>query len=296
MLTTRCPHCHTTFRITSAALHKAAGQVRCGQCSSVFSAFDSLADTQTHLAVDERLQSTVTEPEAAFELPAHSETEPPEAAADAHEAADADAIPPQQVFEVLEDPGRQPQIPWHPVEREPAPEPRGWRIAAACAAIALLGQGIHYFRGAIAGLPVAGAAIQRLYTAAGRPIVEDVDPANFMIVDWVATAQAGAEDDAAGSLEISAGVRNTSGAPLPYPLLSLELTDRWEEIIGARVFTPADYTGHRVSSNARIGPQATVQAHLQLVDPGPDAYGFEVDICVAVDNELLRCRNDAVFR
>jgi predicted Zn finger-like uncharacterized protein len=44
MLFTRCPDCQTTFRITTEALHKADGQVRCGRCSSIFNAYADLRE------------------------------------------------------------------------------------------------------------------------------------------------------------------------------------------------------------------------------------------------------------
>ncbi|MGD2166823.1 MAG: zinc-ribbon and DUF3426 domain-containing protein [Gammaproteobacteria bacterium] len=279
MLTTRCPHCQTTFRITSVALHKAAGQVRCGQCSTVFSAFDSLTDTMTRIAVDDTLQSTVTEaPERTEEA--------------------AETMPAQQIFEVLEESPPEPAAPWHPIEREAPADAKTWRSAAAIAAVALLLQGTHHFRGSIASAPWIGNSLERVYSALGMPIIQDVDPAHFTIVDWVATAGTPDEagDEPAGSLAISAGVRNTSTEALPYPLLSLELTNRWEDTIGARVFMPDEYMGTRLASNARIRPNTTVTAQLQLVDPGPDAYGFEVDICVAVDEQRMRCKSDAVFQ
>lgn len=257
MLTTRCPDCQTTFRVTSVALHKAAGQVRCGQCSCVFSAFDSLTDTQTQIPVDDLLQSTMTE----VETPA---------------AQPADEVPPGSDAAAA-------QIPWHPAERALEPEAPRWRIFAIAAAAALLLQGVHHFRNTLARTPVIGNAVSLVYSSIGVPIVEAVDPQNYAIVNWVATAQ-----DA--SLAISTGVRNTSDTALPYPMLSLELTNRWEETIGARVFTPDEYMGTRLSRNARIRPSTTVTAQLQLVDPGPDAFGFEVDICVAVSTTEMRCK------
>jgi predicted Zn finger-like uncharacterized protein len=258
MLTTRCPNCQTTFRITSAALHKAAGQVRCGQCETLFSAFDSLTDTLTNIPAQATLQSTLTQvPDPA----AATEPEPP-----------------------------LPEIPWRPIERAAEPEAPGWRTAALIAAVALLLQGAHHFRHSLAHVPWIGGALDRVYSLAGMPIVAVVDPENFTIVNWVATAQNEASDDTDAALAISAGLRNTSDGPLPYPMLSLELTNRWEETIGARVFTPDEYMGTRVARSARIRPSSTVTAQLQLVDPGPDAYGFEVDICVAVDERRMRCK------
>ena len=42
MITT-CPACDTTFKVTTEQLNAHQGDVRCGRCAKVFSAFDSLA-------------------------------------------------------------------------------------------------------------------------------------------------------------------------------------------------------------------------------------------------------------
>lgn len=41
---TRCPACDTIFRVTSEQLRLKAGRVRCGNCQSVFNAFEHLQD------------------------------------------------------------------------------------------------------------------------------------------------------------------------------------------------------------------------------------------------------------
>ncbi|HMB74477.1 MAG TPA: DUF3426 domain-containing protein, partial [Gammaproteobacteria bacterium] len=182
---------------------------------------------------------------------------------------------------------------WRPLERG-EPESPGWRLAAALAAGALLLQGAHHFRASLAHVPYLGTAVERLYSLTGQPIENFGDPQDFSIVEWAATAQ---ESDAAqpGILEITAGVRNESDAPRRYPMLSLELTDRWQTVIGARVFVPEEYLDTGVSQNALIRPNSTVTAHLSLIDPGPEAYGFEVDVCVAADAGRIRCKSDLLF-
>lgn len=40
LMRTRCPACSTVFRVTSEQLRLKAGKVRCGQCQTVFNAFD----------------------------------------------------------------------------------------------------------------------------------------------------------------------------------------------------------------------------------------------------------------
>ena len=41
---TRCPHCQTSFRVSSEQLKLRQGQVRCGECLGVFNALESLSD------------------------------------------------------------------------------------------------------------------------------------------------------------------------------------------------------------------------------------------------------------
>ncbi len=41
---TRCPNCHTSFRVTTDQIRARVGKVRCGQCQTVFNALDSLLE------------------------------------------------------------------------------------------------------------------------------------------------------------------------------------------------------------------------------------------------------------
>lgn len=42
---TRCPHCHTAFKVTPEQLHAAHGRVRCGHCGEIFNGADHLLST-----------------------------------------------------------------------------------------------------------------------------------------------------------------------------------------------------------------------------------------------------------
>ncbi len=43
-LATKCPHCHTQFRVTMAQLELREGKVRCGACREVFNGIDHVAE------------------------------------------------------------------------------------------------------------------------------------------------------------------------------------------------------------------------------------------------------------
>ena len=45
-LATRCPACHTTFRVVQDQLKVSEGWVRCGRCNEVFNAIEGLFDLE----------------------------------------------------------------------------------------------------------------------------------------------------------------------------------------------------------------------------------------------------------
>lgn len=47
LLATRCPHCHTQFRVTSLQLALREGLVRCGACREIFNGEDYLAERES---------------------------------------------------------------------------------------------------------------------------------------------------------------------------------------------------------------------------------------------------------
>lgn len=64
MLTT-CPECHTSFRVSQAQLDHRRGLVRCGRCSAVFNAYDTLLPELATPAADTAAATT-----AAYRAPA----------------------------------------------------------------------------------------------------------------------------------------------------------------------------------------------------------------------------------
>ncbi len=58
---TRCPNCETTFQVTAEQLKAASGDVRCGQCLTVFNALDNLSEIEP---VNENASTPDTESES----------------------------------------------------------------------------------------------------------------------------------------------------------------------------------------------------------------------------------------
>jgi predicted Zn finger-like uncharacterized protein len=170
---------------------------------------------------------------------------------------------------------------------------RRWAVAATLALLAFGAQAIHYFRSGLASNPTFGPWVVQAYGALGREIAPTWDVRQYQIVDWIATAEPNARG--VGSLKITARIQNRGSSRQPYPALQLRLKDRWEEAVGSRTFAPAEYLPRDTPRGRLMSPGETTRAELEVVDPGPDAYGFELDVCIEVEASLVTCGTDEVF-
>jgi predicted Zn finger-like uncharacterized protein len=334
MLFTRCPECETTFRVTDETLKKANGQVRCGRCASVFNAYAELHDptAKSFEPEAERPHPAVDEPPA--DLPASPPVSPPSPAppsggetvepdlsaaaigtasvadvvAEATLAAkepevddapqpDSGAISPTEVDRVLTT-NVAPSLPptayaWPPVGGGEQRTSRKWSVAAAFALLALGAQTVHHFRSQLAGHSALGPLLAQVYGVFGAELTPSWDVRQYEIIDWIATAEPNSRG--LGSLKITARIQNRGPQRQPYPAVQLRLKDRWEEAVGSRMFGPAEYLPRDTPSGRLMSPGETARAEIEVVDPGPDAYGFELDVCIEVEASLVTCGTDKVF-
>jgi predicted Zn finger-like uncharacterized protein len=245
---------------------------------------DSHADVvaETSVAADEAVHDTAAEASAAGSKP-----------------GDAHAISATEVDRVLTDdvglPAPQTPYAWQrsdePVQQHA--RSRWWSVAAALALLALGTQAIHHYRSDIAGHATFGPWLTATYAAVGAEITPHWDVRQYEILDWVATAEPNARG--LGSLKITARIQNRGPARQPYPAVQLRLKDRWEAAVGSRMFAPAEYLPRDTPRGRLMSPGETTRAEIEVVDPGPDAYGFELDVCIEVETSLVTCGTDAVF-
>ena len=166
---------------------------------------------------------------------------------------------------------------------------RLWMLGSAALALVLSIQAAHHFRTQLASQSAVGPIVQSTYGLLGLDLVPDWDLGQYEILNWVA-AEAGL-----GNLRITAQIRNNGPRAQPYPHVHLELKDRWEAVVGSRVFEPVEYLGSGVTANAFMAAGETIPADLAVVDPGQDAYGFELDICLETGAGRVGCAADRVF-
>ncbi len=111
--------------------------------------------------------------------------------------------------------------------------------------------------------------------------------AAYQLRGWGVTG----DPDANGTLRVRASILNTAAQLQPFPLLRVTLADRFGKTLGARDFEPSEYLG---KPTARLlAPGEQVDATLQILDPGKNAEGFEIDVCLRGADRHVACAADA---
>jgi predicted Zn finger-like uncharacterized protein len=163
-----------------------------------------------------------------------------------------------------------------------------WLGAAIVSALLLMAQVVHQNREwfvAHAHGPF-GAGVRVLYGAMGAPLPQPANLSAYQLRQWGVTG----DPDANGTLRLRASILNTAAQLQPYPLLRVTLADRFGKSIGARDFEPTEYMG---KPTARLlTPGERVDATLQILDPGKNAEGFEIDVCLRGVDKKISCAND----
>ncbi len=148
----------------------------------------------------------------------------------------------------------------------------------------LVVQVAHQSREALATIPAFNEAVGPIYRKFGRPLTPAWD-----ISGWRFEATKGSADNGDEVLTIYSRVGNTSDDSLPYPLVHVSLTDRFEEIIGSRVLEPGDYLDSDADPRIAVASGSTFNAVIVIESPAPEATGFKLDVCYRLASGQLSC-------
>ena len=162
-----------------------------------------------------------------------------------------------------------------------------WLCAAIFLALCLAAQMIHENREWIATHAPLGSRLRGLYAALGVAVPLAANLSAYQLRQWGVTGDPGAN----GTLRMRASILNTAAQAQPYPLLRVTLANRFGSPLGARDFEPAEYVGKPVTR--MLAPAERVDATLDILDPGNDAEGFEIDVCLRGIDQKIRCAADA---
>jgi predicted Zn finger-like uncharacterized protein len=160
-----------------------------------------------------------------------------------------------------------------------------WSVGCLLLALVLLAQVVHQFRQELVRHPQVGPLIRDAYARLGIPLSPNWDLAAFELRQW------GNSDSpsASGRLTVRASLTNRAAFAQPHPILRLELDDRYGDSIAVRDFEPAEYLKNPAEASRLLDPGASAEAELAVIDPGQDAVGYQLDVCLRESATILRC-------
>jgi hypothetical protein len=168
--------------------------------------------------------------------------------------------------------------------RQWQPPKHSMAAAAGLLFVVLLVQVIHHSREALAVSPTFQSTIAPVYRMIGSPVTPAWD-----VTGWRFEATKGSTGDDDKVLTIYSRVGNNSEQTLPYPLVHLSLTDRFEEIVGSRVLEPSEYLFDDADPRRPLRPGETFNAVIAIDSPSAEATGFKLNVCYRLTNGQLRC-------
>lgn len=281
---TRCPYCHTYFKIHAEHIKKAGGKVRCGRCFKVFNSIGnlleqlpvSLEERDQHIAANSTAAAAATAAPAAS--PAPTPTPPPA-------PAPAPAPPPaaaavQEELERIDgievSPGEHRDLIIHP------------GITADTGKSSLL-PSMLWASGILAMFFVF--ALQYSYfmrtelvkKAEFRPWLQwvcDVTGCKFPLVSDTLQVELAHRDIAShpkvkNALLITAVLINNATFAQPYPAMEIRLSDIAGRVVARRTFYPQEYLDANVDLREGMPPESPIQIALEIQDPGQNAVNFE---------------------
>jgi predicted Zn finger-like uncharacterized protein len=315
---TRCPACATLFRVTPQQLQAHQGQVRCGQCTTVFDGFKDLATSPEPVSPGstqpERPARAVDRPVApgpAEGIPVPHPTEA-DGSTSTFATPELPLVPPVPSgfeFETVEwRPAR--AAPQSVTSARPVPKPeskpdnagtsqtvsadalflqqahagrrggsRLWITASILMAFALAGQAAYFYRGDM-------AATYRGF----RPVVVKVCellqcdvplPQRPRSINIEASDLQSLDPLHPGIIQLTATLRNRADHVLAYPALDVVLTNTREHTLARRIFLPHEYLEKLRDVNAGFPGNAEITIRLDLDTGELGAAGFRLDLLPA---------------
>lgn len=312
-LATRCTSCGTVFRVVQDQLRVSSGWVRCGRCSEVFNAIESLVDLELDrpgegspasvhgsrvmqdlarvaggtagppaapapmpapVAADDPFDVVIDPPGPAWQAPRETT---PETAADA--GPPSESPPPIPAPPAAPVPAEEPLAGRAPAFLRQADRAARWRHPGVRAGLALVALG------ALAGLGWQVHLSQHDWLVARWPALRapvaqlcawsgcQIEPPRR--IESLAVESSGlTRAGAAGTYKLSAVLRNRDKLPLRTPSVDLTLTDATGRVIARRVLDAAELGAPQPSIAA--GGELALAATLRARDAAVVGYTIEI--------------------
>lgn len=167
------------------------------------------------------------------------------------------------------------------------PNSLGMMAIIVALVLVLVAQFVHTNREMLSTYGAFNQTLGPIYRVVGSPVTPQ-----WNIKGWQFEATNGATDEEEQVLTIFSRIINRSDTPLPYPLVHVSLTDRWEEIIGSRVLEPGEYLAGNLDPSKPVAAGENFTAVVTVASPSPEATGFKLNVCYRVSPGRVRCATE----
>ena len=254
---TFCPSCFSLYRLTAAHLGKAAGQTRCGECRTVYSAVDYLFD-DLDIARD------------ALELQRESGARKKQPG-NASSVSTSTAAPAPGVQSAT--------VPVHPAR----PLPESWQhqaisltdigsgVAIGFLLLLLCLQWVFFNRAELAADERWRPMLERGCSLVNCEMPLRTDASLIDIVSRAVRKHPTISD----VLLVNVTFKNTADFTQSYPVLEVSFTDQSGDSIAMRRFRPAEYLDSKADPAAGLPAGVPVPVVLEVVDPGEEGVSFQ---------------------
>ena len=157
-------------------------------------------------------------------------------------------------------------------------------IGVVVLSVLLLAQFVHASRDRFATSDLFNQTVAPVYRMLGQPITPEWD-----VRGWQFESTSGSTDDNDAVLTVVSRIANKAEVALPYPLVHVSLTDRWEEVIGSRVLQPSEYLAGNLDPSRPVTPGEDFTAVITIDNPAENATGFKLNVCYRVVPGRVRC-------
>ena len=298
MITT-CPACDTTFKVTTEQLNAHHGDVRCGRCAKVFSAFDSLAPV-----AEEPLEYPLPDIHGTIELDMEALGGIPLSRAPTLQV-DEPFIPPSSESALENDPAPAEDYVQEIISYEAVPEPEesppeaivrkkkrrprlieepeviilppspiwGWALGSIFLLLLLAGQAAYLYRTEIASqYPGVKPYLEQACGLLNCTVELPKNP------DLLRIESSDLESDPAAPslINLSGVISNRAKVRQAYPALELTLTHTRDEAVARRIFLPNEYLPRTTDIRAGMPASSEIALKLNLDTADLNAAGFRL--------------------
>lgn len=299
---TRCPQCHTIFRIGMEQLSMAKGQVRCGQCNHVFNAADEIitggSASQSSEALLDTVNIEVPEVHAKDIMIDMPDLDVPGSSADNIEVEDTteETINAETVSEASEPTSNKdnnqaethktakdgydvtvlyPELEVPPVIHAPisTKSTLTWSLLIISLLVLLFLQLAYFKRDTLARNEKLHPLLESMCDVMGCEIIGHRAPSLVHLESHKVLSHPKESD----ALRVEAVIINQATFTQAYPVLRLRFLDLDGRLLASRDFLPQHYLPTDVNRRAGMTPGEPVNTVLDIIDPGKKAISYEFD-------------------